>query len=62
MKTFEVIFSHRSSPEEGLLCFVEASSPGSAQDECNEAVLDPSGIFQGYEFTIWPVAIKESGS
>lgn len=58
MKVYEVIMSHRESPEDSVWCRVEAATPGSAQDECNEAVSTPGGLFEGYEFTIWPTPVQ----
>jgi hypothetical protein len=63
MKTFEVIFSHPQSPEEGLLCFVEASNVLVAESECTRAVQEPGNVLAGYDFTVWPIpASQESGS
>lgn len=57
MNRYAVILSHRESPEDGVLCMVDAVSPGSAQDECNQGTSDPGSIFYGYDFTIWPVPV-----
>jgi hypothetical protein len=39
---------------EGMLAYVNATSRGAAQDECNNAVQDQNNIFAGCVFTIWP--------
>lgn len=57
MNQYGVILSHADEPQEGVLCYVTASSPGSAQDECNRGVQDEGSIFHGYDFTIWPVPV-----
>lgn len=57
MLKFAVIMSHADQPEDGTLAFVEAATAGSAQDECNRATSDPGSIFEGYDFTIWPVPV-----
>ncbi len=51
---YEAIFSHPDEPQEGLLAHVNARSAGSAQDECNTARQEPGGLFEGYDFTLWP--------
>lgn len=57
MRQFEVILSHADEPQEGVLCYVTATSAGSAQDECNRAVQDEESLYHGYDFTIWPVPV-----
>lgn len=57
MHKFAVIFSHADQPEDGVLCMVDARTPGSAQDECNRAVQEHGNLFEGYDFTIWPAPV-----
>lgn len=54
IRMYAAIFSHADEPEEGLLAHVYARSAGSAQDECNTARQEPGGLFEGYDFTLWP--------
>jgi hypothetical protein len=54
MKQYAVILSHADQPGEGMLCYVAAESRIRAQDECNEAVSEEGGVFEGCVFTIWP--------
>lgn len=56
MNRYAVIFSEPETGE-GMLAFVDAPTPGHAQDDCNDAVQDNRSIFEGHVFTIWPIPV-----
>src|SRR3546814_301410 len=57
VNTYAVIFSDLTDIELAFAAEVQASSPRSAEDECNRAVNDPGNIFEGCDFTVWPVPV-----
>ena len=55
---FAVIFSHAEQPDDGYLCYVDATSPGSAVEQVSDEVTCGDSVWEGYDFTIWPVPVN----
>lgn len=56
-KTYAVIFSVPGQPDDYTHANVEASGPRDAIDSCYAAVEQEGGIWEGCQFTIWPIPV-----
>ena len=55
MHTYAAIASHYDEPESGLLVHVAADDPDDAVEQCHLASEEVDGVYEGYDFTLWPV-------
>ena len=52
---YAAIMSCPDDPRNGLLVHVDAISPGEAVAYCHDAVDEEGNVYEGYNFTLWPV-------
>lgn len=55
MQNYSVIFSDPDDVEWGTFAQVAAISYGDAVAQCDSASLETDGLFEGCDFTVWPL-------